>query len=627
MTDIRTPGNKAIAKKWGLSSKKVKDLVKRGAKHEQEHDTDMNKAAETARDHIGERPDYYRMLKKAEKMDKDKLTEARTKKQHAYKKGDHVEANLSKGYWSKGQVSGVDKNGTHVDVDIGTMFGSKNTFHIHHNLLRKQTVKEDQINELSNKTLGSYIKKASDSRADAQYRAAEYQNTMNDPKKKSKRYGWKQYGKDLRTVQHRRTGIQKAADKMAKEETINEISSDLAKRYINKATKSIEYNTERRSKAQSGMFPGIKRTDSPHEKNMKSIIANSARKDFNKSDRNVTNRKAGIHRAVDRMEEEQINELTKKTLVSYTRKAAVDKADVEKAMTRRVTYKNTETYNKAKEKQGRRFQNRDTGLRRAEDKLVNPHYGKDSDMTKRAWLSKRTKDRNFKKSGKGWENYREPGRDRQYRTPYGEMEESAIINEIGNTMRGQATLLKYIRGSAKDLHNTGLMMGHDSASNPRPNGGETEVRKTGKRIVKNRTNGIEGAMKRLVPGIKEEQMDIKETSSDKASRYYDAADADLKKRYKKKGKDNLRKMMNRQDGIQRAMTKGAPYDDYIRKTGVNEETTMENENLVAEAINNILEGNLEQMRQNLFDTLQERAMEKLEERKRDIASSYFAQSE
>jgi hypothetical protein len=52
---------------------------------------------------------------------------------------------------------------------------------------------------------------------------------------------------------------------------------------------------------------------------------------------------------------------------------------------------------------------------------------------------------------------------------------------------------------------------------------------------------------------------------------------------------------------------------------------MEKEDMVAEAINNILEGNLEQMRQNLYDVLQETAIEKLEERKKEIASNYFAQ--
>ena len=73
-TDVRTPGNAAIAKKWKLSLTKVRHLVAQGAKHEKEHNTNEAKAEEVARDHINERPDYYSMLKKAEKS-KIKLKE------------------------------------------------------------------------------------------------------------------------------------------------------------------------------------------------------------------------------------------------------------------------------------------------------------------------------------------------------------------------------------------------------------------------------------------------------------------------------------------------------------------------------------------------------------------------
>ncbi|NDB60644.1 hypothetical protein EB001_19680 [bacterium] len=66
-TDVRTPGIAAIAKKFNLPIAKVMLLVKQGAKHEKEHNTDEKKAEQVARDHIGERPDYYKMLKKAEK--------------------------------------------------------------------------------------------------------------------------------------------------------------------------------------------------------------------------------------------------------------------------------------------------------------------------------------------------------------------------------------------------------------------------------------------------------------------------------------------------------------------------------------------------------------------------------
>ena len=74
-TDVRTPGDKEIAKKFKISLARVRSLVKDGAKHEKEHNTDQKKAEQVARDHIAERPDYYTMLNKADKADKNKLKE------------------------------------------------------------------------------------------------------------------------------------------------------------------------------------------------------------------------------------------------------------------------------------------------------------------------------------------------------------------------------------------------------------------------------------------------------------------------------------------------------------------------------------------------------------------------
>ena len=66
-TDVRTPGLSAIAKKWNLSIAKVAKLVEIGAKTEFEHNKNLSKARQVARDHISERPDYYQKLKKMEK--------------------------------------------------------------------------------------------------------------------------------------------------------------------------------------------------------------------------------------------------------------------------------------------------------------------------------------------------------------------------------------------------------------------------------------------------------------------------------------------------------------------------------------------------------------------------------
>lgn len=66
-TDVRTPGIAAIAKKWNLPVAHVARLVDIGAKTEHEHNKNLSKARQVARDHIAERPDYYQKLKKMEK--------------------------------------------------------------------------------------------------------------------------------------------------------------------------------------------------------------------------------------------------------------------------------------------------------------------------------------------------------------------------------------------------------------------------------------------------------------------------------------------------------------------------------------------------------------------------------
>jgi DNA topoisomerase VI subunit B len=55
------------------------------------------------------------------------------------------------------------------------------------------------------------------------------------------------------------------------------------------------------------------------------------------------------------------------------------------------------------------------------------------------------------------------------------------------------------------------------------------------------------------------------------------------------------------------------------------ETKMDNKQQIFEAIDNILENNLNEMKENFSQVLQEKTMEKLEEKKKDIAANYFAQ--
>ena len=52
---------------------------------------------------------------------------------------------------------------------------------------------------------------------------------------------------------------------------------------------------------------------------------------------------------------------------------------------------------------------------------------------------------------------------------------------------------------------------------------------------------------------------------------------------------------------------------------------MDNKERINEALDCILDNNLSEMKENLLIALQEKAMEKLEERKKEIAAQYFAQ--
>jgi hypothetical protein len=87
---------------------------------------------------------------------------------------------------------------------------------------RSPVMEQEQIDELSRKTLSNYIKKASDNRAKSQGEFDFYYKKKNS----------KKYGKAFRNVLNRRKGIRTATDKLVKEETfagaaIFEVSSKL----------------------------------------------------------------------------------------------------------------------------------------------------------------------------------------------------------------------------------------------------------------------------------------------------------------------------------------------------------------------------------------------------------------
>jgi hypothetical protein len=180
------------------------------------------------------------------------------------------------------------------------------------NYMQGEMNEEVQIDELSKKTLGSYIKKAS---------GAEKPKNVMDPKNVpltkiaayqgdsetghfGKRFNQKTYDKAERLHKNRSQGITRAADKLAKEEVeqVDEISKAMAGRYINKAKNSIDLTAWRQGYKEAG--------------------AGSPSKQMEKK---LSKRHKGIETAVKKLtkeESENLDELSKATMGRYINKAA-----------------------------------------------------------------------------------------------------------------------------------------------------------------------------------------------------------------------------------------------------------------------------------------------------------------
>jgi hypothetical protein len=167
---------------------------------------------------------------------------------------------------------------------------------------RPANMEEEALDELSKKTLGSYVKKASHdvaTKSAATGRYAERANKEEDDRKKTGDYsGYRQGRKDNETADKmfgkswkRRQGIAKAVDKMTKEDTqIDEVLDSNMKKlsYVMKAKKSIK---------------------------------NSDPKNIKQAN-DIANRVIGVKRVMKKLtKEETINEISDKVKAAYARKA------------------------------------------------------------------------------------------------------------------------------------------------------------------------------------------------------------------------------------------------------------------------------------------------------------------
>lgn len=92
--NVTTPSLDAIAKKHNTPLSDIKMALKKGIKVEKEHTKNATVAAEIAKDHLSERPDYY---KKLEKVEKGPVKEETTRDLHKHLKSNGWSEDRTKG--------------------------------------------------------------------------------------------------------------------------------------------------------------------------------------------------------------------------------------------------------------------------------------------------------------------------------------------------------------------------------------------------------------------------------------------------------------------------------------------------------------------------------------------------
>ena len=203
------------------------------------------------------------------------------------------------------------------------------------------SLKEDeQIDELSKDTMRSYMDKASDARGHRKLAT--------------------------KKVDNRYSGVQKASAKLAKEEVeqVDEISKAMAGRYVKKAAASIDLTAWRQGHKEAG--------------------AGNPSKQLEKK---LSKRHKGIETAVKKLtkeDAEQIDELSKKTLGSYVKKASGAERNNNRTVGKNLPITSIASYQGDSETGhfGKRFnqatydkvqrlrKNRETGIKTAVNKLT-----------------------------------------------------------------------------------------------------------------------------------------------------------------------------------------------------------------------------------------------------------------
>lgn len=153
-------------------------------------------------------------------------------------------------------------------------------------------MKEENLTEISKKTLGSYVQKAA-----SDLRVKSYSRGM----KAGLSWGKKRppdenADKDEKKVEKRQIGISRATNRLTKEETLTELSKKTLGSYIKKAAKDASYDSNIQ-----GYKTGLKNLKAKSSDGKTSVPYNNS-----EDSRKETKRHAGIARATDKLTKEEL---------------------------------------------------------------------------------------------------------------------------------------------------------------------------------------------------------------------------------------------------------------------------------------------------------------------------------
>lgn len=211
------------------------------------------------------------------------------------------------------------------------------------------TEESDQIDELSRTTLGSYAKKAMKDAPEKDRMGKAFSDLAGDEARRGDREGASHFGKKAATAYtkaaNRRAGMEKAIDKMAKEEVeqVNEISTKLALDYTDKASDARGHrnlSTQKLDKRYKSMALAHEKIRARRAKVATTEEVEELGEDIGAqinelirkknataspiARKNIESQIAKLKRQKSKMSEEVegLEELSKTTLASYVKKAA-----------------------------------------------------------------------------------------------------------------------------------------------------------------------------------------------------------------------------------------------------------------------------------------------------------------